>query len=127
MPVRDEHAMATGEDGVRGPGRLGAAPHRSSGASLPGERGEVAAALITGERAGISEEDNQAMRDSGLFHVEGLSFRSESVAETCGWRPWVPDQERTKAPSLTAGQAYARDQGAFDEGPDQSFDGNSEG
>ena len=26
-------------------------------ASLPGERGEIAAALITGERAGISEED----------------------------------------------------------------------
>ncbi len=42
-------------------------------ASLPGERGEVAAALITGERAGISEEDNQAMRDSGLFHILSIS------------------------------------------------------
>lgn len=42
-------------------------------ASLPGERGEVAAALITGERAGISKEDNQAMRDSGLFHILSIS------------------------------------------------------
>ena len=41
--------------------------------SLPGERGEIAAALITGERAGISEEDNQAMRDSGLFHILSIS------------------------------------------------------
>jgi competence protein ComEC len=39
----------------------------------PGERGEIAAALITGERAGISEEDNQAMRDSGLFHILSIS------------------------------------------------------
>ena len=42
-------------------------------ASLPGERGEVAAALITGERAGISEADNRAMRDSGLFHILSIS------------------------------------------------------
>jgi competence protein ComEC len=42
-------------------------------ANLPGERGEIAAALITGERAGISEEDNQAMRDSGLFHILSIS------------------------------------------------------
>jgi competence protein ComEC len=42
-------------------------------ASLHGERGEIAVALITGERAGISEEDNQAMRDSGLFHLLSIS------------------------------------------------------
>jgi competence protein ComEC len=42
-------------------------------ASLPGERGEIAAALITGERAGISDEDNQAMRNSGLFHILSIS------------------------------------------------------
>ena len=42
-------------------------------ASLPGERGEIAAALITGERAGISEEDNQAMRDSASFHILSIS------------------------------------------------------
>jgi competence protein ComEC len=42
-------------------------------AALPGETGEIAAALITGERGGISEETNQAMRDSGLFHVLSIS------------------------------------------------------
>jgi competence protein ComEC len=41
--------------------------------ALPGETGEIAAALITGERGGISEEVNQAMRDSGLFHVLSIS------------------------------------------------------
>ena len=41
--------------------------------SLPGERGEIAAALITDERAGISEEDNQAMRNSGLFDILSIS------------------------------------------------------
>jgi predicted membrane metal-binding protein len=34
-----------------------------------GETGEIAAALITGERGGITGETNQAMRDSGLFHI----------------------------------------------------------
>ncbi len=42
-------------------------------AALPGKRGEVAAALITGERAGIPENDNRAMRDSGLFHILSIS------------------------------------------------------
>jgi competence protein ComEC len=42
-------------------------------ASLPGERGEIAAALITGERAGISQDVNQAMRSSGLFHILSIS------------------------------------------------------
>ena len=42
-------------------------------ASLPGERGEIAAALITGERAGISQDVNQAMRNSGLFHILSIS------------------------------------------------------
>jgi competence protein ComEC len=40
---------------------------------LPGEEGEIAAALITGERGGISEEVNQAMRDSGLAHILSIS------------------------------------------------------
>ena len=42
-------------------------------AALPGETGEIAVALITGERGGISEELNQAMRDSGLAHVLSIS------------------------------------------------------
>jgi competence protein ComEC len=32
-----------------------------------------AAALITGERGGITDETNQAMRDSGLFHILSIS------------------------------------------------------
>ena len=42
-------------------------------AVLPGETGEIAAALITGERGGISEEVTQSMRDSGLAHILSIS------------------------------------------------------
>ena len=42
-------------------------------ASLPGPDGAIAAALIAGDRAAISEEDNEAYRDSGLFHVLSIS------------------------------------------------------
>jgi competence protein ComEC len=41
--------------------------------SLPGPEGAIAAALIAGDRAAISEEDNTAYRDSGLFHVLSIS------------------------------------------------------
>jgi competence protein ComEC len=41
-------------------------------AALPGETGAIAAALITGERGGISEANN-AYRDSGLFHILSIS------------------------------------------------------
>jgi competence protein ComEC len=42
-------------------------------AVLPGETGEIAAALITGERGGISEAVTQSMRDSGLAHILSIS------------------------------------------------------
>ncbi len=42
-------------------------------AALPGEAGAIAAALITGERGGISEATNDAFRDSGLFHILSIS------------------------------------------------------
>lgn len=42
-------------------------------AALPGETGAIAAALITGERGGISEATNTAYRDSGLFHILSIS------------------------------------------------------
>lgn len=42
-------------------------------ASLPGETGAIANALITGERGGISEGTNNAFRDSGLFHILSIS------------------------------------------------------
>lgn len=41
--------------------------------ALPGETGAIAAALITGERGGISEATNDVYRDSGLFHILSIS------------------------------------------------------
>lgn len=42
-------------------------------AVLPGETGAIAAALITGERGSITNETNDAYRDSGLFHILSIS------------------------------------------------------
>ena len=41
--------------------------------ALPGSTGGIAASLITGERGGISEEDEEALRDAGLAHVLAIS------------------------------------------------------
>lgn len=41
--------------------------------ALPGPAGAVAAALLTGERAAIPDAVNDAMRDSGLFHLLSIS------------------------------------------------------
>jgi competence protein ComEC len=41
--------------------------------ALPGERGEMANALITGQRGGISDATNDAYRDSGLLHILSIS------------------------------------------------------
>jgi competence protein ComEC len=43
------------------------------GSVLPGETGAIAAALITGERGGISDATNEAYRNSGLFHILSIS------------------------------------------------------
>lgn len=40
---------------------------------LPGESGALAAALLTGDRGGISKETMAAMRDSGLAHLLAIS------------------------------------------------------
>ena len=42
-------------------------------AGIPGSLGGVASALITGERGGISDEDEQALRDAGLAHVLAIA------------------------------------------------------
>ena len=42
-------------------------------ASLPGDTGEIAVALITGQRGGIPKNINEAMRDSGLTHILSIS------------------------------------------------------
>jgi competence protein ComEC len=40
---------------------------------LPGSTGGVASALITGDRAAISDNDEQALRDAGLAHVLAIA------------------------------------------------------
>lgn len=40
---------------------------------LPGDTGAIAAALIVGDRAGISDETNEAMRVAGVSHVLSIS------------------------------------------------------
>ena len=42
-------------------------------ARIGGQAGAVAAALMTGDRSGISEATNQMMRDSNLFHIISIS------------------------------------------------------
>jgi competence protein ComEC len=42
-------------------------------AAVPGETGAIAVSLITGERGGITEETNDAYRDSGLIHILSIS------------------------------------------------------
>jgi competence protein ComEC len=42
-------------------------------AALPGETGAIANALITGQRGGISDETNDAFRDSGILHILSIS------------------------------------------------------
>ncbi len=41
--------------------------------AINGEKGNVAAALITGQRAGISNETNEALRAAGLAHILSIS------------------------------------------------------
>ena len=41
--------------------------------ALPGQTGAIANALITGERGAITEDTNQAFRNSGLFHILSIS------------------------------------------------------
>jgi competence protein ComEC len=40
---------------------------------LPGSTGAIASALITGDRGGISEDDESALRDAGLAHVLAIA------------------------------------------------------
>ncbi len=42
-------------------------------AGLPGEPGDVAVALITGDRSGLSDETQESLRRSGLAHILAIS------------------------------------------------------
>ena len=41
--------------------------------AMPAREAGIANALMTGERAAISEQDNREMRDSGIFHIISIS------------------------------------------------------
>ncbi len=67
-------------------------------AVLPGETGAIAAALIVGERGGISDATNDAYRASGLYHLLSISgLHMVIVAGAAFWAvrlalalvPWV--------------------------------------
>ena len=54
--------------------------------ALHGETGEIAVALITGERGGISEKVTESMRDSGLTHILSISgLHMAIMAGTVFW------------------------------------------
>jgi len=42
-------------------------------AALPGSAGGIAAALVTGQRGGIGEDEENALRDAGLAHVLAIA------------------------------------------------------
>jgi competence protein ComEC len=42
-------------------------------ARIPGDAGGLAAAVMTGDRSGLSQGANQQMRDSGLYHLVSIS------------------------------------------------------
>ena len=42
-------------------------------ATLPGQEGAIASALMAGERGAIDKQDTQALRDSGLAHLLAIS------------------------------------------------------
>jgi len=65
-PPRDLRAAAAVE-------RLRHAIGRRITAVLSGQTGAIAAALITGERGGISEATNTAFRNSGILHILSIS------------------------------------------------------
>ena len=56
-------------------------------AVLPGSTGGIASALITGDRAAISDDDEQALRDAGLAHV--LAIAGLHMALVGGGLFWV--------------------------------------
>ncbi|HMN87954.1 MAG TPA: ComEC/Rec2 family competence protein, partial [Bauldia sp.] len=67
-------------------------------AALPGDNGEIAAALIMGDQGGISERAQEAMRASGLGHV--LSISGLHMALVAGSAFWLIRALLALAPGL---------------------------
>jgi competence protein ComEC len=62
--------------------------------------------------------DRKMLKEHGAYalYIEGLSIRSETVAEARGTRPWVPEHPPPMpAPDLNVGHAFARGDGNDDE------------
>lgn len=77
-PARQVAGAGEGAGGIASRLRLYVAASRQAvtrriRASLPGESGAVAAALMTGDRSAISGRTLDAMRDSGLAHLLAIS------------------------------------------------------
>lgn len=70
-PLRELSAFEAATDAVNA-WRADVAQRIRDGAG-GGSTGAIAAALLAGDRAGISVEDNQAMRDSSLAHLLSIS------------------------------------------------------
>lgn len=79
-------------------------------AQLPGAEGGIAATLASGHRGAISEEDAQAMRDSGLAHLLSISGLHVSAVIAVAYMvatrllalwPWLA--LRVRLPVLAAG------------------------
>jgi competence protein ComEC len=69
--------------------------------------------------------DRKMLKEQGAFalYIEGLSIRSESVAEARGSRPWVPEHPPpAAAPDLSVGHAFAHGDGAEGDGEDVPTD-----
>jgi hypothetical protein len=107
------------------PSRLSAAPRRWKRTAGPPPSSSPPFSVGNGCRAARVVVDRHVLQTDGAyaFYIEGLSIRSESVAEARGRRPWVPERPAAK-PALPAGQAYARDRGASEDDDDNRFDGN---
>ena len=65
---------------------------------LPGSTGGIASALITGERGGIAEEDEAALRDAGLAHV--LAIAGLHMALVGGGVFWLLRASLAAVPAL---------------------------
>ena len=81
-----------GEVTIEQPGTAGASldglRHALTGlihARIPGSAGGIGAALATGERGGIAENDAQAMRDSGLAHLLSVSGLHVTAVVGAAW------------------------------------------
>lgn len=94
-------------------------------AALPGPQGAFAAAIVTGDRSGIAEEDNEALRAANLSHLLAISGLHMGIltglvfaALRVGLALWPgvalrhPIKKYAAAAAIVAGAAYLAVAGA---------------